>query len=74
MENTVQRITNEALEARIAEVNDAIRSQVATLSDLTDEQRTKVKDIAVAYAKSHGYVLPNISGIANHVRSDSRRS
>jgi glycerate kinase len=60
---------NAALEAKVLEVKAAIETEVNAISDLTPEQATAVIDIAVAYTKTHGFQLPNISGIANHVRS-----
>jgi hypothetical protein len=62
---------NQALEAKKAEVQTAITTQVDSISDLTPEQKQKVIDIAFAYARTHAFELPNISGIANHVRSNS---
>lgn len=62
-------IENPALEAKILDVQATTEAEVNAISDLTPEQKAKVIVIAVAYAKNHAYQIPNISGIANHIRS-----
>jgi hypothetical protein len=46
----------------------AIDEQVGTLLDLTPEQRKQVRDIARAHAKNNDGRLPNLVGVARHVR------
>jgi hypothetical protein len=60
---------NTTLEAKTLEVKTAIETEVNAISDLTPEQKATVIDIAIAYARTHGFQLPSISGIVNHVRS-----
>ena len=48
-----------------------VKSKVANLPNLTDEQRAIVSEIAVASLKKHGGFEPNVEGIANYVRSQS---
>src|SRR5208283_1048662 len=50
-------------------INDAVNAKVNTLADLTDEQRERVREIALAAASKHLGVDPNYEGIANLVRS-----
>ena len=56
------------------EVNDAlpeIERQVDALLDLTPAQRKQVREIAIAHVKNNQGRLPNIPGIANHVKTNS---
>jgi hypothetical protein len=58
---------------RIAILTEQVSAQVNALTNLSDEQRERVREIAVASAvKNHAG--PNLEGIANLVRGQAVRS
>jgi hypothetical protein len=58
---------------RIDEVKDVVAARVAALTNLTDEQRGRVLEIAHAAAVKVQRMEPNYEGIANLVRSQAVR-
>jgi hypothetical protein len=58
---------------RIDEVKDAVAAKVAALTNLTDEQRGRVLEIAHAAAVKVQGREPNYEGLANLVRSQAAR-
>jgi hypothetical protein len=50
-----------------------VNANVDALSNLTVEQRERVREIAIAAASKHRGLTPNYEGIANLVRSQVER-
>lgn len=57
-----------------AHIASSVTAKVNALPNLTDEQRERVQEIALAAASKHIGREPNYEGIANLVRSTPVRS
>jgi hypothetical protein len=80
-------INDSTLSKDRAELAARVATQVTALPNLTDDQRTKVRDIATHWAFNHGTVIqkkdvggtlvvtyigePNYAGLANLVRNQA---
>jgi hypothetical protein len=51
----------------------AVNAKVDALTNLTEEQRERVREIAIASAVKQSGLFPNLAGIANLVRSQAER-